>query len=87
VISRVRPSFWRAYEALDPRVQEAARRSYSLFEADPAHPSLRFKKLAGHERIWSVRINDSYRALAERGGDTVIWFWIGSHNEFDKLFG
>jgi len=65
VISRVRPSFWRAYTALDPRVEEAARRSYGLFVDDPGHPSLRFKKLAGHDRIWSVRINDSFRALAE----------------------
>lgn len=87
MISRVRPSFWRSYEALDPRVREAARKSYQQFSENPAHPSLRFKKLAGHDRIWSVRINDSYRALAERNGDTVVWFWIGSHNEFDKLFG
>lgn len=41
----------------------------------------------GHDRIWSIRINDSLRALAERRGDTVVWFWIGSHNDFDKLFG
>jgi len=81
------PKFWRAYGSLDQRVKESARRSYRLFAADPAHPSLRFKKLAGHESIWSVRINDSYRALGERTGDTVTWFWIGSHNEFDKLFG
>jgi len=87
VISHARPSFGRAYADLDPRVQEAARRSYGLFADNPAHPSLRFKKLTGHDRIWSVRINDSYRALAERDGDTVTWFWIGSHNEFDKLFG
>jgi len=87
VISLTRPSFWRAYDALDPRIQEAARRSYRLFEENPDHPSLRFKKLAGHDRIWSVRINDSFRALGERNGDTVIWFWIGSHNDFDKLFG
>jgi hypothetical protein len=87
VISRVRPSFWRAYDALDPRVKEAARRSYRLFAENPGHPSLRFKKLAGHERVWSVRINDSVRAIAERDGDTVTWVWIGSHNDFDKLFG
>ena len=86
MIFRVRPSFWRCYEALDLRIQEAARRSYQLFLANPAHPSLRLKKLAGHDRIWSVRINDSFRALAERDGDTVVWFWIGSHNDFDKLF-
>jgi plasmid maintenance system killer protein len=54
---------------------------------DPAHPSLRFKKLGGYENIWSVRINEQYRAVGERSGDTVIWVWIGSHNDFDKLFG
>jgi hypothetical protein len=86
VISRVRPSFWRAYDTLDPRWKTAARKSYQHFTDDPGHPSLRFKKLAGHDRVWSVRINDSVRALAERDGDTVIWFWIGSHNDFDKLF-
>ncbi len=87
MISRVRPSFWRYYRDLDPKIQTAARNSYGLFETNPAHPSLRFKKLAGHDRIWSVRINQSVRALAERNGDTVIWFWIGSHNDFDKQFG
>lgn len=87
MISRVRPSFWKAYTTLDTRVRDAARESYSLFTENPAHPSLRFKKLAGYDSIWSVRINQSYRALAERRGDTVIWFWIGSHNDFDKQFG
>ncbi|MBL9158003.1 MAG: hypothetical protein JNJ70_11045 [Verrucomicrobiales bacterium] len=47
---------------------------------------MRFKKLAGHERIWSVRINDSVRALGERRGENITWFWIGSHNDFDKFF-
>jgi len=87
VISLARPSFWRAYHALDPQIKEAARRSFHHFAENPARPSLRFKKLAGDDGVWSVRINDSFRALAERNGDTVIWFWIGSHNDFDKLFG
>jgi hypothetical protein len=86
VISRVRPSFWRAYESLDPRVRAAARRAYSLFAQDPAHPSLRFKKLAGYDDVWSVRINEQYRAVGERKGGTIVWVWIGSHNDFDKLF-
>ena len=87
MISRVRPSFWKAYANLEPTVRIAARESYALFADNPAHPSLRFKKLAGYDSIWSVRINQSYRALAERRGETVIWFWIGSHNDFDKQFG
>ena len=87
MISRLRPSFWRAYELLDPRIRDAARRSYRLFAENPAHPSLRFKKLGGYDHIWSVRINEQYRAIGERSGETVIWVWIGSHNDFDKLFG
>lgn len=87
MISRVRPSFWRAYGELDPRIRIAARRSYSLFADNVDHPSLRFKKLAGYDDVWSVRINEQYRAVGERHGETIIWVWIGSHNDFDKLFG
>jgi plasmid maintenance system killer protein len=87
LISLTRPSFWRAYRRLDPRVREAARRAYSLFRDHPEHPSLRFKKLGGYQRIWSVRVNEQYRAVGERKGDTIVWVWIGSHNDFDNLFG
>lgn len=85
--SLVRPSFWRAYSALDPRVQTAARRAYRLFATSPGHPSLRFKKLAGYENVWSVRVSQQYRAIGVRDGDTIVWAWIGSHNEFDSRFG
>ena len=71
---------------MDTRAREAARRAYQLFLADPSHPSLRFKKLAAYEHIWSVRINERYRAVGERHGDTVTWVWVGTHNDFDKLF-
>lgn len=85
--SLTRPSFWRAYELLDPRTREAARRAYRLFAENPAHPSLRFKPLGGYDHVWSVRINEQYRAVGERRGDTISWVWVGSHNQFDKLFG
>lgn len=85
--SIARPSFWRTYEALDPRVRLAARRAYQLFTENPEHPSLRFKKLQGYAQVWSVRINEQYRAVGERDADTIEWAWIGSHNEFDSKFG
>ncbi|MBV8781480.1 MAG: hypothetical protein JO353_08795 [Phycisphaerae bacterium] len=87
MISRTRPSFWRAYAALDNPVKEAARRAYQTFTSNPNHPSLRFKKLQGFENVWSVRITDQYRAVGEREGDVIEWAWIGSHNEFDSRFG
>ncbi len=87
MISTTRPSFWRAFDALDPTVRAAAREAYRTFSENPAHPSLRFKKLAGYERLWSVRIGAQNRAVGERTGDKIASAWIGSHNEFDKLFG
>ncbi len=85
--SRARPSFWRAYARLSEPNRQAARRAYALFARNPGHPALRFKKLGGCQDVWSVRINEQYRAIGERHGDTIFWVWIGTHNEFDSLFG
>lgn len=60
--------------------------AYQVFAANSDHPSLRFKKLQGSGDFWSVRINDQYRAVGVRSGDTIQWIWIGTHNEFDNLF-
>lgn len=57
-----------------------------MFAINPDHPSLRFKKLQGSGDIWAVRITERYRAVGVRAGDTIEWFWIGTHNEFDNLF-
>ena len=85
--SRTRPSFWRAYAGLNETNRKAARRAYALFAQNPDHPSLRFKKLGGYDHVWSVRINEQYRAIGERHGDNITWVWVGTHNEFDNLFG
>jgi hypothetical protein len=29
----------------------------------------------------------AYRALAVRDKDEVIWFWVGSHADYDDLLG
>ncbi|MEO8351108.1 MAG: hypothetical protein ABI680_05215 [Chthoniobacteraceae bacterium] len=86
MISRTRPSFWSLYADLGETSRAAARRAYELFSKDPGHPSLHFKKLGGLENVWSVRVTRDIRAVAERQGDIVVWFWIGTHGEFDKLF-
>jgi len=66
-------------------VQSLAREAYQLFEKNPAHPSLKFKKLPPFDDIWSARINVNYRTLGLRRGDTILWFFIGSHADYDKL--
>jgi hypothetical protein len=86
VISKATPSFWRSLNLLSPNDQASARRAYRLFSENPAHPSLRFKKLNGHADLWSVRATLSVRAVGHRTGDTITWVWIGLHRDFDKLF-
>lgn len=76
------PSFWLAYESLPVSVQRLADRNYEIIKKDPKHPSLHFKKIG---RYWSVRVGIHYRALVVEVEDGVLWFWVGSHSEYDKL--
>jgi len=34
---------------------------------------------------WSVRVGFHYRALGVTIEGGVLWFWIGTHAEYDKL--
>ena len=66
-------------------VQQQTRNAYRQFLDNPSYPGLRFKKVHPELPIYSVRLNRSYRAVGQIEGDTVIWFWIGSHTEYDKM--
>jgi hypothetical protein len=36
---------------------------------------------------WSVRIGLRYRALAREVDGGYLWFWIGSHADYDRMIG
>ena len=74
--------FWEAYDSLPPEVQRLADENYALLKNDPRHLSLRFKKVG---RFWSVRVGAHYRALAVESDDDLVWFWIGRHDEYERL--
>lgn len=80
------PSFWAEYRALDETVRDRARKAYRLWAENPFHPSLHFKCINREENIWSVRITLNYRALGIMDGDTVTWFWIGTHDDYERFF-
>jgi hypothetical protein len=81
--SRTHRNFWVCFKCLPARIQRQAMDQFHLWQEDPNHPSLHFKELAAG--LWSVRITRAYRALARRKGNLVVWFWIGSHQDYDKL--
>ncbi len=85
--SQTLPSFWENYKLLNEKTRRGARKSYKLWKDNPFHPSLHFKCINSKENIWSVRITRSHRAIGILDGDTVTWFWIGDHDDYEKFFG
>ena len=83
--SRTTRSFRELFAALPARVQKQARQSYRLFLENPAYPGLHFKRVHPDPPTYSARVGISYRAVGVLEGDTVTWFWIGPHAEYDKL--
>ena len=74
------PAFWEAYQKLPLRIRDLADKNFDLLKSNPKHPSLRLKKIG---RFWSARVGLGYRALAVEVDDGLLWFWIGSHADYD----
>jgi hypothetical protein len=85
VLSVTTDRFRKAFARLPIAIQDKAKRSYLLWQTDPYHPSLNFKLVYSEKQIYSVRIGISYRALGLKEDDTLIWFWIGSHEDYNNL--
>jgi hypothetical protein len=81
---RAAPDFWRLLDQLPARIQNQARRNYDLLKENPRHPSLHLKQIG---RFWSVRVGWHHRALGVTIDDGILWFWIGSHADYDRLVG
>ena len=84
MIHRAGGDFWSLYRTLPANIQALADRAFALLKADPHQPSLHFKKA---NRFWSVRVSLHHRALGVEIRDGVLWFWIGTHAEYDRLVG
>jgi hypothetical protein len=78
------PAFWDCYHALPENIQDLAKKNFAFLKEDPSHPSLHFKKI---DKYFSARVGLSHRVLGVEVPDGVLWFWIGSHAEYDKIVG
>jgi hypothetical protein len=85
VNSRTTRQFRTLLGALPGHIRQQAREAYRLFRQNPSHPGLRFKKVHDDPAIYSARVGIGYRAVGARDGDTMVWFWIGSHADYEKL--
>jgi hypothetical protein len=84
VIHKAAPDFWVYYQALPVPVQSLADKACALLKSDTRHPSLHCKKV-GH--FWSARVGIQYRVFGVNVPDGMLWFWIASHADYDRLVG
>jgi len=83
--SKTTRRFRRTFSRLPTPIQDRAREAYRRFVENPNHPGLNFKRVRTTEPVYSVRVSRDYRALGIRQDDTMIWFWIGPHAEYDDM--
>ena len=76
------PEFWKHYRRLPVDARKLADKNFALLKTSSTHPSLHLKKIG---RFWSVRIGRRYRSLAVETSEGLLWFWIGTHADYDDL--
>ena len=83
--SHTTKAFRRLNAGLPRAAQKSALKAYRIWRDNPHHPSLQFKRIHAVRPIFSVRVGLGWRAVGVRSGETMIWYWIGSHDEYDGL--
>ena len=83
--SEVTDEFRSCFRRLPDRIKNLARKNYKIWKANPVHPSVDFKRVGKKSPIYSIRVGIGWRALGLKERNKMLWFWIGSHAEYDKL--
>jgi len=76
--------FWTMYARLPKQIQRQARKTYKTFMTVQQTPGLHLKRIHSAREIYSIRITRNYRALGILENDEFIWFWIGSHTQYEQ---
>ena len=85
--------FKEQFGRLPEDIRRLAEAAFGLFCEDPSHRSLRLHALKERDKgqhrsdSFTVSINMKYRAIFTRDGNTNVWYWIGSHADYDVFTG
>lgn len=83
--SRTTERFWKRYAELPTAIKKRAKGAYKQFQEDPYSPSLHFKQVHSTRPVFSVRITKDYSAVGIIQEEDIVWFWIGTHSEYNNL--
>lgn len=80
--SHTHPNFWKCYNNLQKEIQDLSDKKFELFKNNPHHPSLGFAKKGN---VWTANVGYHHRAIGYKKDNKVVWFWIGSHEDYNAL--
>ena len=83
--SRFTAGYFKRLKRLPKDVQRRTIKTLELLEQDARYPSLHFKELSARHGAWSARVSRDYRMVGYRDAEVIEWFWVGPHDQYDKL--
>ena len=83
--SQTTAAFRKRFATLPAEVRGQARAAYRLFFANPHHSSLHFKRVHPVEPVYSARVGRNYRVVGLIEDGVIVWFWIGPHEQYERL--
>jgi hypothetical protein len=82
--SKTTRDFWKCFHRLPKQIKLQAVITYRQWKANHFYPSLNFKQISQKVPTYSVRIGRDWRAIGLSKNNTIIWFWIGSHENYNN---
>lgn len=76
--------FLTSFSALPRRIQQKTSTFINKFRADPTSPGIHYEKIGSSDnKIYSVRIDDTYRGIVARQHETgtYLLLWVDHHDE------
>lgn len=77
---RTTQTFDRHFKRLPKHVRDTALEKLEFYLRDPAHPSLRVKRIRGTEHIWELSVTMNYRITFQLEEGAIILRRIGTHD-------
>ncbi len=83
--------FREQYAELPAHIRQLAKDGCRLFDLDPRHPSFRWHRLGNRKQAShspgsvSISITMKYRAIFVERERVNVWYWIGTHAEYDTF--
>ena len=80
------PAFDDCLKRLPIEVQKAAKQNYDKLLANPQSVGLKtMPQTPGRYQVYSAQVGRAYRSLAIKVDNYYIWYWIGSHENYNNV--